>query len=213
MKALSSFMALLCVLLLAPAQAHAEASPPVAPYSSVVLWAIGFEREDQETIERSALKTFKKKGIRAVAMTDLATEDRRYGHEEIKQLIQTANIAVVLEIVDAGPRGMKQHRSGMGEPIIRSTSGRNTGIGPNQGGGAGGGPGLMMGMGGSSIKEKPTRWFSAHVTDINTGQEIWTDKFKTTANVGAKLRVYGGKAMRKAAKKTIKKDIFAEAGS
>jgi hypothetical protein len=210
MKILSPFMALLFLLVAPAALARDSDEATVTPpaYSSVVLWAVGFEREDQVKIEQGSLKAFTKKGVRAVAMTELAVEDRKYSQQEIKALIEAAGIAAVFEIVDAGTNGMEPHRSGMGETLIRSTTGRNAGIGPNQGGGGGGGPGLMTGMGGHSNKIKPMRWFSVYVTDITSGQQVWVDTVRVTAKEGAKLRVFAGKALRKAAKASLKKDVF-----
>jgi len=177
-------------------------------YSKVVLWAVGFERDDQTKIETSVIKSFAKKDVIAIPMVELALEDRPYSRSELAQLVAKSGAEAVFEIVDAGERGMKPHRVNQSETIIKSATGSNAGLGPNQGGG---GSPQMMGMGGDNMRYRPTHWFSAYITDVATGKEVWTDQIKATANEGSKLRVFAGKAFRRAAKITIKDGYFVAA--
>jgi hypothetical protein len=205
-KTIYAFVAILFGVVGSAWAADSDSAATVHPvYSNVVLWAVGFEREDQQKIEYSVLETFEKKDLQATAMVDLVPDDRRYARTEIRQMMEQAGTSVVFEVVDAGEYGMKVTTQRHTESIIRAGSGTDAGLGPNMGGG---GLPVMMGMGGDNTRYKPTRWFTAYITNITTGEQIWTDNLKVNANEGSDLRVFAGKAFRKAAKTTIKDGYF-----
>lgn len=205
----SIYFCMVAFLLLATPAALAEDSDTETfdhpTYSKVVLWAVGFEREDQTKIETSVVKGFAKKDVIAIPMVELATEDRPYSRQELAQLVAKSGAGAVFELVDAGEKGMKAHRSNQTESIIKSGStGSNSSLG-------GGGSPQMMGAGGDNMRYRPTHWFSAYITDVATGKEVWTDQIKATAYEGSELRVFAGKAFRRAAKITIKDGYFVAA--
>ena len=75
--------------------------------------------------------------------------------------------------------------------------------------GAGGGQKVMLGMGGSSFKEKKVSKFGIYLSDLSTGALIWQDEVTAKGRLDDKDRVLAGKAMRKGAKKAIKQKLFA----
>ncbi len=202
----SVYFCMAAFLLLASPAALAEDSDTETvdhpTYSKVVLWAVGFEREDQTKIELSVVKSFAKNDVIAIPMVELAVEDRPYSRQELAQLVAQSGAGAVFELVDAGGKGMDVHRSNHSEAIIKSGS-----TGSNSALQAGGTP-MMLGAGGDNMRYRPTHWFSAYITDVITGEDVWSDEIKATANDGSKLRVFAGKAFRRAAKVTIKDGYF-----
>ena len=145
MKAISSLAALLCLIFLQPVAAEEAIEPPEIPqtFDKVMVWVLGLEREYQIEIEQSVVEKFAKKDITAIAMTTLAPDERYYGRDEIERLMKAQRIAVVFELAGAGERGMQNARTGFTDTVVRSDTGADSGIGPNQGGG--GTPVMMVG--------------------------------------------------------------------
>ncbi len=206
MKTFSLLVGLVFILLIGAGTARDSDSPPEnhPAYSSVLLWAIGFERDDQETIERSVIKSFKKKGINAVAMVDWTIENERYSRDQIRQLMKSQEISVVFELGETGKASWVQRFAGFVGSVYRSDSSPYAGVNPS----VGGSTIVMRGMGGDINRQQFTKSFSAHLIDIEANQEVWSEIFEISYDEEKKMRIYAGKAFRKAAKASLKAGYF-----
>jgi len=201
----------LAIIMTAPIAAQAKDAPPTKSYDTVVLWAVGMERKHQRKIEESVVKILAKKGVTGIAMVDLTEDGKGYTQAQILELLVQSGAQAIFEVADAGPEGLKQIRSHATQDIIQGGKGKSATTAINVGSARAGGSKVMMGMGGDNMRQKPHRYFVAYLVDVETAQRTNNEKLRITAKEGSKIRVFAGKAFRKAAKHALKKGYLAAA--
>ena len=144
-------------------------------------------------------------------MVELTNEGQGYTQKQILELIIQSGAQAIFEVADAGPEGMKRVRSRATQDVIQGGKGKSGGTAINVGSARAGGSKVMLGMGGDSMRQKPHRFFVAYLVDVKTAERTYNDKLRITAREGAKIRVFAGKAFRKAAKEALRAGFLASA--
>jgi hypothetical protein len=203
------FVALFVVLAIPLETAEAKKTAPEKSYDTVVLWAVGMERKDQRKIEESVAKLLAKKGVMGLPITDLTEEGAQYTQQQVLELIVASGATAIFEVTDAGVDGTKQIRPFVTQDVIHGRKGKESVVGLPVGSGRFGGAMVPQGMGGSSLRHDPHRFFMAYLIDIESGERLYEEKVRVTAKERDKFRIFAGKAFRKAARETLDQGLLA----
>ena len=187
--------------------AQGEASAKT--HSKIVLWAVGMERKDQRKVEESVTKLLGKKGVTGMPITTLTEEGAQYTQQQVLELILASGATAIFEVTDAGVEGMKKIRPYVSQDIIHGRKGKASNTGLPVGSGRFGGAMVPQGMGGSSLRHDPHRFFMAYLIDIESGEQLYEEKVRVTAKERDKFRVFAGKAFRKAAREILEQGLLA----
>ncbi len=208
MKFITLCFAVIVSALVAPAHAT-EADQP--SFSSVVLWAYGFDEKAAAEIERDAIKTYEKKGIHAIAMVDLIPDPGQRNIVLVMKKLHATKAEAVLQIANRGiysrssKWGHNTHAKGNiartiqlgnSEPNIATVAGNREGWSVTTSGN------------GHSIT-KPSATYTVWLMDARTMRTVWTERIKATGQKTSSFDYIAEKALRKASRKAIKLQYFA----
>lgn len=208
MKFIALCFAIGIATILTPAHAD-EADHP--SFSSVVLWAYGFDEKAAAEIERDAIQTYEKKGIHAIAMVDLIPDPKQRNIVLVMKKLQSTKAQAVLQIAN---RGIYSRSSKFGfNTTVKGNVGKTIQLGnsnPTLAGSAGGGENWSVttsGMGNSITK--PSATYMVWLMDARTLRTVWTERIKASGQETSSFDYIAEKALRKASRKAIKLRFFA----